>query len=303
MFRVLNTDADWIEVLRTRNLHDNVNFWRKEKRKVHLPDGSRFYFKLRGSRSVAGTAVFRRQVSMSIREAWEHFGVRNGVTSYEELRRKAVDVLKVTDDSINCLVLDDVEILDPGAYPQLRPDFVATQNPKDFPEGSLPYIESSFSGVAPPGLADIEARLVKDGVFDPDSVDSARESIHRALVMRRGRAGFRQILIDAYTQKCAVTGTDVSPILEAAHIYPYSGPETNVLQNGILLRADWHTLFDLGLWTLDDDYRIILAPGITSEEYRKYHNTPMRLPKLASHHPSSKAIKWHRSIVFCQVKE
>jgi hypothetical protein len=298
VFRVLNTDPDWIEVLRTHNLHSNVNFWRKEKRQVRLPEGSRFYFKLRGSRSVAGTAVFRRQVAMSIREAWEHFDIRNGVTSYEELRRKAVDVLKVADDTLNCLVLDDVEILDPGAYPKLSPDFVATQNPKDFLEGSLPYIESAFFSVTPFGLSDIEAQLAKEGVFDPDTVKSAREFNLRAIVMRRGQAGFRQMLMDAYNLKCAVTGADVEPILEAAHIYPYNGPETNVLQNGILLRADWHTLFDLGLWSLDDGYRIIVAPEITSEEYRKYHNTPMRLPKLASHHPSPKAVKWHRTKVF-----
>lgn len=302
MFRVLNTDPDWIEILRTHNLHDNVNFWRKEKRQVRLPEGSRFYFKLRGSRSVAGTAVFRRQVAMSIREAWERFGFRNGVTSYEELRRKAVDVLRVTDDTINCLVLDEVEILDPGAYPQLSPDFVATQNPKDFPEGSLPYIETSFLSAARFDLSDIEAQLEKDGAFDPDSVKAARESSLRAIVMRRGQADFRQMLMGAYNLKCAVTGTDVSSILEAAHIYPYAGPETNVLQNGILLRADWHTLFDLGLWSLDDDFRIIVAPGITSNEYRKYHNTLMRLPQLVSHYPSPKVVRWHRSKVFCHVK-
>ncbi len=302
MFRVLNTDPGWIEVLRTHNIHDNVNFWRKDKRKLHLPEGSRFYFKLRGSRSVAGTAVVRGQVEMAIREAWERFGIRNGVTSYETLRSKAVDVLEVTGDTLNCLVLDEVEILDPGAYPQLSPDFVATQNPKDFLEGSLPDIESAFSATVPFGLSDIESKLASDGAFDPASVKAARESNLRAIVMRRGQAEFRRILMDAYNLECAVTGTAVSPILEAAHIYPYDGPETNVLQNGILLRADWHTLFDLGFWSLDDDYRIIVAPGVTAVEYRKYHNTPVRLPNVASHRPSLKAVKWHRSKVFCRVK-
>jgi hypothetical protein len=285
--------------LRSHNFHDNVNFWRKEKRQVRLPEGSRFYFKLRGSRSIAGRAVFRRQFAMPIRQAWQLFGMRNGVTSYQELRRKEVDVLGVTDDTLNCLVLDEVEILEPGEYPQLSPDFVATQNPKDFPEGSLPQIESSFSSAIAAGLSGIEAQLATDGLFDPRSVTVAREACLRAIVMRRGRTDFRHMLMDAYDLKCAVTGTEVGPALEAAHLYPYNGAETNALQNGILLRADWHTLFDLGLWTLDDDYRIIVASEITSEVYQKYHQTLMRLPRVVSQHPSSKAIKWHRSKVFC----
>ena len=49
-----------------------------------------------------------------------------------------------------------------------------------------------------------------------------------------------------YEGKCAVTGCDVPDVLQAAHIFPYMGPETNHPSNG-LLRADIHTLFDLGL--------------------------------------------------------
>jgi hypothetical protein len=301
-FRVVNTDPDWIEVLRSYNITDNINFWRKEKRRVHLPERSRFYFKLRGSRFIAGRAVSQRQISMSIREAWEYFSIRNGVSTYEELRRKATDILEVSDDTLNCLVLDEVEVLDPEEYPQLPPDFVATQNPKDYLEGSLPQIESSFFGASTLGLSGIEAQLTKDRVFDPDTVLAAREATLRAVVMRRGRSDFRQMLMDAYDHKCAVTGTEVRAILEAAHVYPYKGTETNVLQNGILLRSDWHTLFDLGLWAIDDDYRIIIAPEIIPEEYRKYHQTLIRLPRIVLHRPSPKAIRWHRNNVFCHVK-
>jgi hypothetical protein len=143
-FRIFSTDPEWIEVLRRHNLHDNINFWRKDQRHVRLPEGSYFYFWPRGSRSVAGRAVFRRQLAMSIREAWDHFGDRNGVTSYENLRLKVADVLGLVDDTINCLVLDEVVILDPQEYPRLPSNFGATQNPKDFWEGSLPQIESSF---------------------------------------------------------------------------------------------------------------------------------------------------------------
>ncbi len=185
-FRVLSTDPDWIEVLRRHDLHNNINFWRKDRRQVHLPEGSHFYFWPRGSRSVAGRAVFRNQLEMSISEAWERFGVANGATSYEDFRRKVADVLGLSSDTLTCLVCDDVQLLDPQEYPQLPPNFRATQNPKDYSEGSLPEIESSFVSIIGVSLSDLESQLAIDGAFDPDAVKTAREAILRAIVIRRG---------------------------------------------------------------------------------------------------------------------
>ena len=44
-----------------------------------------------------------------------------------------------------------------------------------------------------------------------------------------------------------MTGCRVVDVLEAAHISPYRGPEDHNSQNGLLLRSDIHTLFDLDL--------------------------------------------------------
>jgi hypothetical protein len=175
----------------------------------------------------------------------ENFVIPHEVSG-RTLRHRAVEVLKVTDDNLNCLVLDEVELLSPGEYLQLAPDFIATQNPKDFPEGGLPHIGSRFYSITMSSLSDFEAQLAKDGLFDPNSVKSAREFDLRAIAMRKGQAAFRQMLMDAYGGRCAVTGTDVGHAIEAAQICPYNGLDTNVVQNGILLRADWHVLFDLG---------------------------------------------------------
>jgi hypothetical protein len=143
-FRVLCTDPEWIDFLHAHDIRDNVNFWRSGTRRVHLPVGSYFYFWRRGSRYVAGRASFRIQKTMSMSEAWEQFGVGNGVASYENLRRKAFDVLGNTGEILNCLVCDEVKILDRQEYPLLPADFRATNNPKDYPEGSQPNIESAF---------------------------------------------------------------------------------------------------------------------------------------------------------------
>lgn len=81
----------------------------------------------------------------------------------------------------------------------------------------------------------------------------ARERITTSIVIRRGGAKFRKTLIEAYASRCALTGCDVVDALEAAHIVPYFGPPSDRIDNGILLRADVHTLFDLGQISIDPD--------------------------------------------------
>ena len=73
-----------------------------------------------------------------------------------------------------------------------------------------------------------------------------------------GSSGFRAALLDAYRGRCAITGYDAAEALEAAHLRPYRGPESNVVSNGLLLRADIHTLFDLPLLAVDPVARIVV---------------------------------------------
>jgi putative restriction endonuclease len=87
--------------------------------------------------------------------------------------------------------------------------------------------------------------------FDPKNVVDARKLISRTIAQRRGQRTFRDSLIAAYGSKCVISGCGVLDVLEAAHIYPYRGPATNKVSNGLLLRADLHTLFDCNLIAVD----------------------------------------------------
>lgn len=73
------------------------------------------------------------------------------------------------------------------------------------------------------------------------------ETAMRAIAARRGQSRFRKRLLHLYGNQCAVTGEGPTEVLEAAHIQPYSLAGLNTIDNGLLLRADIHTLFDLGL--------------------------------------------------------
>jgi hypothetical protein len=139
----------------------------------------------------------------------------------------------------------------------------------------------------PPGLSD-------DGDFDPGGVEDARTHVLRAIAARRGQGKFRDALIEAYGGRCAFSGCAVTDVLEAAHITPYLGEATNDLSNGLLLRADLHTLFDAGLISVDPlSMEITLAASIRNSDYFDLHGRMLR-PRIAGAvPPSSKALKQH----------
>jgi hypothetical protein len=91
--------------------------------------------------------------------------------------------------------------------------------------------------------------------FDPKDARDGRQRINQLVAIRQGQPAFRKKLMTAY-RRCAVTGCTIEQVLEAAHISPYRGDHTNHVTNGLLLRADVHTLFDLGLLKVHPNYRI-----------------------------------------------
>jgi putative restriction endonuclease len=135
------------------------------------------------------------------------------------------------------------------------------------------------------------------GTFDPSLVEDERRRTLATITARRGQAVFRKQLLEAYRGRCALTGYDAEEALEASHIVPYRGAVTNHPSNGLLLRADLHTLFDLGLLALDEQR---LTP-LVSEELRStsyaeliMHGRALFLPELPHLRPSTLALKQHR---------
>lgn len=122
---------------------------------------------------------------------------------------------------------------------------------------------------------------------DPTDIEDGRKKIERMVTLRQGQPAFRKALMDAYERRCAVTGCTIDDVLEAAHISPYLGDHTNHVTNGLLLRADIHTLFDRGLIKVHDDYRITARDDISA-----IYDLPASiiLPANANCHPDKKAL-------------
>lgn len=100
--------------------------------------------------------------------------------------------------------------------------------------------------------------------YRPEEGD--RRSVVEQIRERRGQQHFRDGLRKRYGDGCLVTGSAVLAVLEAAHIKPYRGENDNHLENGLLLRSDIHTLFDLDLIGIEP-YRLTveLHPDLVNE--------------------------------------
>lgn len=130
--------------------------------------------------------------------------------------------------------------------------------------------------------------------FDPNDDTDARTRTLGAIARRQGQATFRMALLKAYDRRCAFTGCDVEQTLEAAHIRPYLGERTNVVVNGILLRSDLHTLFDLRLVRINpNDMKIEISSKVKGDHYSAMTGMTMSLPSKNSERPSEAALTWH----------
>ena len=109
---------------------------------------------------------------------------------------------------------------------------------------------------------------------------------------------------DAYNRRCAITGEKTLPVLEAAHIKPFSEDGPNGVENGLLLKSDFHTLYDEGYITIDTDYRIDVSKRLhedygNDKDYYKYHGKKLLiLPESEIQLPAKEYLEWHNEYRF-----
>jgi len=128
--------------------------------------------------------------------------------------------------------------------------------------------------------------------FNPSTMQDERQRTASTIALRRGQRDFRYRLIAAYGGRCAISGCTILDVLEAAHIHPYRGPETNHVQNGLLLRADLHTLFDCGLIDVEPStLTVVVDRKLRGTEYEAWHGQPLRRPRNRAHAPSKEALR------------
>lgn len=119
-----------------------------------------------------------------------------------------------------------------------------------------------------------------------------------AMVTRRiAQDRFRQELLRAYASKCAITNYDAEPALQAAHILSYRGTSSQRIDNGLLLRADLHLLYDRHLLSVSPDrYTLSLSNEIRNSQYGNLHGRQLTLPVNTSMRPRPEHLAVHWAV-------
>ncbi len=147
-------------------------------------------------------------------------------------------------------------------------------------------------------INNITNRIENEDWKEEDFEDS-RKRIEQSIVQRQGQPQFREKLLKEYSRKCVITGCDAEQVLEAAHIRPYVGEESNQVENGLLLRADIHTLFDRYLITIDPKtYKICIAPKLMETTYRSLNEKFLNIHEGTR--PNPKYLRYHYNIALQQ---
>lgn len=84
---------------------------------------------------------------------------------------------------------------------------------------------------------------------------------------------FRQIVMANYDNKCAITGIDISDLLVASHIIPWSKNEKERLnpENGICLSPLYDRAYDKGYIGINEKFEILVSAELKKKSKKEYY--------------------------------
>jgi putative restriction endonuclease len=110
-------------------------------------------------------------------------------------------------------------------------------------------------------------RLLGQAVHEPppqqavETLSTERQRIISEVSRLSRAADFRQRVLFAYGNRCAVTRVQLR-LVDAAHILPVGAPgSSDHVRNGIALAPTYHRAFDAGLIYLNEQHRMVLNNG------------------------------------------
>jgi len=297
-FYVGITDGDWFRFLRARNAEE-MNFWRPRSKTNFgaINPGELFLFKTHYPENrIVGGAYFVRHTTFPLDLAWEVFKEANGTESIDVLRRK-ISSRRGDDErnpTIGCTVLTQPFYFKDEEFVPAPSDWgrsIVTGKRYDAQSGEGAELWENVR------LA-LAGRTLRE---TPISEQPNRYGNPQLFEPRLGQGGFRVVVMEGYRRRCAVTGEKTLPVLEAAHIRPYSDDGPHAISNGIFLRSDFHTLFDRGYITISNDYHVAVSRRIRDEfsngrEYYAFDGKALQVtPQSSADHPSREFLEWHQN--------
>jgi len=300
------TDKDWYRFLSRRSDFDEINFWQPGgNREFHtLSPGEPFLFKLHyPDNAIVGGGFFTHSSRVPASVAWDAFGEKNGAISYEEMCRRIERYRRAPLDprgqyTIGCIILQEPFFFAEADWLPAPADFLPQTVQGKTYDLSAPVGHELWQQVL------IRMRAVHGpAVSAPPRPEIPLDWRERPVRQRLGQGAFRVLVTDVYDRRCAVTGEKALPVLQAAHIRPVTKEGPHRVDNGLLLRADIHALFDQGYVTVTPEHRFLVSRRLKTdfdngEPYLSFSGKRIWLPGRDEDQPSREFLEWHADAVY-----
>lgn len=152
----------------------------------------------------------------------------------------------------------------------------------------------------------IETALQLEALEEWSPFVEEERAIYKVSTAKRD-AAFRKIVLENYENTCAVTRSKFNfrKLIEAqaAHIISKEVNGTDDPRNGVAMSHTTHWAFDRGLFTISDQYEILVHPKVADAESNNFglldlNGQSILLPEDESRRPHQDALLWHRKEVF-----
>jgi putative restriction endonuclease len=188
---------------------------------------------------------------------------------------------------------------------KLDPEFLALIQDADFRRSArIILVETYFplvERIALYALLGVRAQTLE---FQKElqllNTDTAKQAVEQG---RSARFGVQ--VVCGYQHTCALTGYRIvtqngESVVEAAHIEPWAKTRNDDIHNGLALSRNVHWAFDRGLWSVDDQLRILIKPerfqewGPDDLGLATYRGRMLQFAPQATLRPRAEYLRRHR---------
>lgn len=170
--------------------------------------------------------------------------------------------------------------------------------------------DNEFDRILKAGFAPVLAQTDPHQLPIAPEIDEPQTAFGRPIVEMTISKPFRERSFmfnvrNAYSNRCAMTGLRLingggRPEVQAAHIQPVASNGPDSVRNGLALSGTAHWMFDRGLLSIGDDYKILIAKNHVPEDAVRLLNQSgaIHLPNDPTLYPNSNYLKFHRDKVY-----
>lgn len=261
-------DRKYNEVVFTRSA-GNINFSALERDEL-------FLFKLHSPENyIVGGGYFLDYAMIPDFNLWDIFKEKTGATDFQELRERFS------------------EPLNSGAIILRNPFFLEE-------EDWIPVPEDWNSNIGHGKIYNIKKEIGRELHDRITERIAGRECIREYPL----EGAVKIKLMDSYNRSCSISGSRALPALTVDFIRPLRRGGSCTVDNGIVLRKDFMSLFKEGYIAIEEDYTISVSDRIQEDfgrekDYLKLQGRSLSiLPERIFELPSKSSIKWHRENIY-----